>query len=553
MGTVYKKTFTKPLPPNAEVFTRKGERFAKWKPAKGKTQTAPLITGQDGSDRIVLKAGTYTAKYRDGSGIVREKATGCRDKEAASRVLGDLERRAELVKANVMTAGEDAIADHQGTPLAEHVADFIAHQTAKEVSPVRVANTRSQLQRVMEDCGFKRYTDLSGVVLERWLLARAGEGMSAGTRNQYRAAWVNFANWSVQADRLSKNPFVSVPKADEKVDRRRHRRALSEGELCCLLDVARRRPLLDRLTIRRGKHRGETIARLRPETRAKLERVGYERALIYKTLVLTGLRKGELASLTVGQLDLDASPAYLTLAAADEKNRDGSGIPLRTDLTEDLKQWLAEKLKTMQTGAGQRGDTIPARLPAATPLFNVPAGLIRILDRDLMLAGIPKRDERGRTVDVHALRHTFGTHLSMGGVAPRTAQAAMRHSSIDLTMNVYTDPRLLDVAGAMETLPRLPLDGGNRSREQATGTAGAKSPLAPTLAPKSGKSSKSGSTADKGPTDPPEMAEQATVDVSACAVKRKNPLTIAVNGFPKWAALDSNQRLLPCEDSALTN
>jgi len=31
----------------------------------------------------------------------------------------------------------------------------------------------------------------------------------------------------------------------------------------------------------------------------------------------------------------------------------------------------------------------------------------------------------------------------------------MRHSSIDLTMNVYTDPRLLDVAGAMETLPEL--------------------------------------------------------------------------------------------------
>ena len=26
----------------------------------------------------------------------------------------------------------------------------------------------------------------------------------------------------------------------------------------------------------------------------------------------------------------------------------------------------------------------------------------------------------------------------------------MRHSTIDLTMNVYTDPKLLDVAGAME-------------------------------------------------------------------------------------------------------
>jgi hypothetical protein len=70
---------------------------------------------------------------------------------------------------------------------------------------------------------------------------------------------------------------------------------------------------------------------------------------------------------------------------------------------------------------------------------------------------IDKRDERGRTIDVHALRTTFGTHLSKGGVVPRTAQAAMRHSDIKLTMGVYTDPKLLDVRGALDVLPDLPL------------------------------------------------------------------------------------------------
>ena len=40
--------------------------------------------------------------------------------------------------------------------------------------------------------------------------------------------------------------------------------------------------------------------------RRKLLRDGWERALIYKTMVLTGLRKGELASLTVGQFNADA-------------------------------------------------------------------------------------------------------------------------------------------------------------------------------------------------------------------------------------------------------
>jgi len=552
MGTVFRKSYTKPLPITAETFTRKGECLARWKDAKGKTRTAPLTTGKDGSDRISVKAGTYTAKYRDGSGVVREKATGCRDKDAALRVLADLERRAELVKAEVMTAAEDAMSDHQGIPLDEHVADFIAHQESKGVSR-RLKDTLSQLRRVALDCGFHRLTDLEGSKLERWLVDRQAEGMSAATRNEYRGAWVTFSNWCVCNGRLTRNPFADVPKADTKADRRRQRRALTEAELIRLLDVARRRPLLDRMTVRRGKRKGEAFAKLRPETRAKLERLGRERALIYKTLVLTGLRKSELASLTVGQLDLDVAPPYLMLEAADEKNRAGAEIPLRGDLAEDLGQWLNDKLEALQSEARGRSELIPARLPADTPLFDVPTGLVRILNRDLKLAGIPKQDERGRTADVHALRHTFGTHLSKAGVAPRTAQAAMRHSSIDLTMNVYTDPRLLDVAGAIETLPRLPLDGGDRSREQATGTVGAQSPLAPVLAPKPGNPGKSRSIAGKGSTIVPTTADEPALDVSGCPVKRKAPPSAADNGATEWAMTDSNRRHPRCKRGALTN
>jgi integrase len=92
----------------------------------------------------------------------------------------------------------------------------------------------------------------------------------------------------------------------------------------------------------------------------------------------------------------------------------------------------------------------------ADRVFNVPASPIRILDPDLKVAGIEKRDEFGRTIDVHALRHSFGTLLSTGGVAPGTTQAAMRHSPL-MTMIVCTDPRLLDLRGALERLPDLPL------------------------------------------------------------------------------------------------
>jgi hypothetical protein len=52
--------------------------------------------------------------------------------------------------------------------------------------------------------------------------------------------------------------------------------------------------------------------------------------------------------------------------------------------------------------------------------------LIHIFDRDLTAAGIPKRDERGRTLDVHSLRTTFGTLLSKRGrtIADRSSRHA---------------------------------------------------------------------------------------------------------------------------------
>src|SRR5207249_4264569 len=135
------------------------------------------------------------------------------------------------------------------------------------------------------------------------------------------------------------------------------------AELLRLLPVARERPLLDALTIRTGPRKGERSANVRPEVRARLELLGRERALIYKTLVLSGLRKGELASLTVGQLTLDGPVCFAALDSADEKNRQGNDIPLRDDLAADLRAWLADKLDRLQQEALRTRAAIPSRLP----------------------------------------------------------------------------------------------------------------------------------------------------------------------------------------------
>jgi integrase len=142
-----------------------------------------------------------------------------------------------------------------------------------------------------------------------------------------------------------------VPKADEKADPRRRRRSMTEAELVKLLDVARRRPLLDALTVRRGKRKGQAVANVKPDVRKRLEAVGRERELIYKALVLSGLRKNELATLSVAQLRLDGPIPFVDLDVADEKNREGNDIVIRADLAADLRAGLADKLASLPDGS----------------------------------------------------------------------------------------------------------------------------------------------------------------------------------------------------------
>ena len=244
MGTVYKKTVTRPLPKGAELFTKNGQSFARWKPAKGKTRTAKVTTGADGSTRILDESGTYIAKFRDGSGYVCEVSTGCRDEDAARSVLGKLERRTELVKSEVISAGEAATADHLCEPFADHFAAYALSLGTKDVSAKYLTEIGRATTRLTRDCQFDRLGDICLHPVERWLTARKSEGMSASTRNAYTEALTGFCNWAVANRRLATNPLTRLAKADEKSDRRRQRqrRAMTEAELMKLLDVARMQP-----------------------------------------------------------------------------------------------------------------------------------------------------------------------------------------------------------------------------------------------------------------------------------------------------------------------
>jgi hypothetical protein len=83
----------------------------------------------------------------------------------------------------------------------------------------------------------------------------------------------------------------------------------------------------------------------------------------------------------------------------------------------------------------------------------------------------------------------------------------MRHSDLKLTANVYTDPRLLDVHGALDALPSLPLDAepaADRERLRATGTDDHHS-----VAPNADKLGQIGAFPDKGTVASPSSIGSA--------------------------------------------
>ncbi len=471
MARLIRKKHTRKLPDGATLAKKAGKQVARWVDRHGHKQEAELSS--DGKN-IIRTSPLWYARYRDADGVVRRVSTGCRDKQAAQHWLDKRLAEVDKIRSGIITALESKIAGHVATPMAGHIVDYLEYLRAKTkggrpTSSGHLANRKKQLARLSSECGLKRLSDITRAKMIRWMNRQADKAdMTPRTLNAYRAALMAFCNWAVTEERLATNPLKGLPTASESNNKTR--RALSLEELKALLAAAETRPLNDALMIRRGERKGKLEAEVTAEEKARLIKLGYERRLIYMTMAYTGLRKGELASLTVEAAHLDGIMPYLHLDGKDAKSGQGAKIPLRADLAEELRDYRANRLAEYQakTLADGRRE-YPIELPTDTKLFNVPRDLIKIFDRDIAAAGIAKKDSQGRVVCVHSLRHTFATMLSQAGVSPRRAQELLRHSDIRLTMNTYTHLELADTAGAVEALPSI--DGNDdENRQLKTGT-----------------------------------------------------------------------------------
>ena len=423
---------------------------------------------------IRRKTKNYYGKLRDADSIVR-RVKLCPDKAASETMLNDLKIKAYRKQAGL----SDPFEEQRKRPLVEHIADFRRSLEADNNTPKHVRQTVARLEKLVAGCEFTHVPDLSASKAADWLAKQreprrdeldgpAIEGMSVKTSNYYAAVAKQFGAWLVADGRCPHNAFARLAVLNTAVDVRRVRRAAASDEFSLLLGAART---------------GKPFRKLS----------GADREMLYLLAVYTGLRVAELASLTARSFDFDANPPTVTVAAAYSKRRRLDLQPIRPDLAEKLRDWLAVRVEVKRDSPLWPGTWY---LRAA-----------RMLRRDLEAArkkwieaeGIDpeERQRRGKSdalkavngagsvLDFHGLRHTFISNLAASGVHPKEAQQLARHSTICLTMDRYTHLQMVNVTGALDKLPAMPSSTPATEAAittlQATGTDGKS--LAPVLAP----------------------------------------------------------------------
>jgi len=355
-------------------------------------------------------------KYRDGLGRIR-RVSGSTDRSVALQLAAKLEKKAELTRAGVV----DEFDEYRIIPLADQLNEYRDYLRNRGRTDKQVHQVVQRAARLLTNANFVFIGDVKISRVTRTLAELRSAGSSPQTCNHYLQALKQFFNWLVQERRWSSNPIAAMEKYNVEVDRRRVRRAASIEELNRVLSACQVR----------GHDRESGLS-------------GEARVALYYLAAYSGLRRGELASLTRRSFNLEATPPTVTIAALDSKHRKLDRLPLHPALAEHLVQYLG---------------TVP-ELTDKAPIFDVAnVRTSEMLQRDLEAAEIPYQDADGAYLDFHALRHSFVSNLARVETNPKRTQSLARHGTMDLTMMVYAHSELADQAEAINKMPKLVIGG----------------------------------------------------------------------------------------------
>ena len=350
------------------------------------------------------KGGLYQAWYTESTGK-RCFFTGTHDADETLRMAHRLEDDHRQVRLGYRPTPSSS--DLHRSDLFEDRADeYLAWgesqggRKGKPWSEWHTHKRRTLLRWWKERLGTQTLADLHGVLprVERELRDLQQKGRAGKTFANYAEGISAFCDWCVKRGYLADDPLKGLAPFDTAPQPQSKRRAMTEEEIARLLDTC-----------------------------------ALHRRLLVETALFSGLRANELRSLTIG--DLDADRSGLILDSSWTKNRESGLQPLPADLMRRLKDFAQSgEADRLYKAFYARRDAVCKAPPR--PLLFVPSTLSRDFDKDLKAAGIPKRTKEGK-LDFHACRTAYINLVLHSDVSAKDAQTLARHSTPDLTFNVY--------------------------------------------------------------------------------------------------------------------
>ena len=382
------------------------------------------------------KKSKWMVRWKDAEFGRWRALTGYTDKQA-SLALGERLEQEAAFRAEGLTNPTE---EHRRRPIREHLDDFMTGLENGERNSRYTLQVRSRIMRIIEGTDAELLQDLDSVGIVKFLssVRIMGRPLSGVTQNEYIASVKSFTSWAVRSRRIDYDPLATLKRIGRKTIRPKHpRRALTMAEIGRLLEATVRRPLLEVQTVRTGKNKGKPVAKVSKEVRGRMIRLGRQRRVSYLLAYWTGLRRGEIAKLQWRDIDLDVAPPRIRLRAETTKSRRADVQVIHPQLAEALRKWKPKRTRKNQ------------------PVVSSVPGM-KVLKKDLQLAGIEYGDERIGYADLHAPRMSLSTSMAIHQLSPRVRQAHMRHTDPRLTDVTYMDENLLPVADELYSMPWIP-------------------------------------------------------------------------------------------------
>lgn len=349
-------------------------------------------------------------EFRDANEIIQRWGLGTTDKDVADIVAAQINSLNEWAKKG-LNPPEDLVRWVRGQelklrgriyragllqteqanstkPILEHLEDYIENKAlSSSKKNYYVQQVDSSIKRIISGCGFIYWSDVDGHKINQFIgkLIREHK-MSRNTGNHYAIYFKGFATWLKRQGRITEIPVIESISFEQA-----QQRAFEYDEWSRLLEATKKAPTRFGLT-------------------------GFQRYILYKLALDSGLRKEELANLTRTSFDFKCGTVFVP--GKNTKNGKDA-LQKLTPGTRDLVQDYAKN-----------------KMPS-TKLFIMPKRPEKMIREDCESAGIKTENYRGR-IKFHTTRHTLATFLADKGVQPRVLQKIMRHADISTTMRYYT-------------------------------------------------------------------------------------------------------------------